>query len=370
MSGRIMIMAGGTGGHLFPALAVADYLRDRGVEVRWLGARGGMESRLVPKHNYLIDYVSIGGLRGKGLIGWLLAPYKINIAIFQALRLMLKFKPDAVLGMGGFVTGPGGVAALLLSRPLIIHEQNAIAGLTNRLLARVADWVLQAFPDALAARGAVTVGNPVRESISNLNAVAEGQDPEQPMHLLVIGGSLGARALNETIPQALAQMDGADRPEVRHQCGVQHFDGAKAAYREAAVEAGVVPFIDDMARAYRWADLVICRAGALTVSELAAAGVPSILVPFPYAVDDHQSANGQLLVDAGGAEMVQQSAFTVASLGAILNRYFKDPIKGRELLGSMAQNAHALARPQATAEVASICAAAMGIELGGVAQNE
>lgn len=302
MSGRIMIMAGGTGGHLFPALAVADYLRERGVEVRWLGARGGMESRLVPKHDFAIDYISISGLRGKGLLGWLLAPYKINLAIMQALRLMLKFKPDAVLGMGGFVTGPGGVAAFLMGKPLIIHEQNAIAGLTNRLLSKLADHVLQAFPYALKMKNVKTVGNPIRESICNVKSTIDMQNFEQPMRLLVVGGSLGAQALNETIPQALAQMDAANRPEVRHQCGERHLDDAKTAYKEVAVEANVVPFIDDMADAYRWADLVICRAGALTVSELAAAGVPSILVPFPYAVDDHQTANGQFLVNAGGAE--------------------------------------------------------------------
>jgi UDP-N-acetylglucosamine--N-acetylmuramyl-(pentapeptide) pyrophosphoryl-undecaprenol N-acetylglucosamine transferase len=358
-AGRIMIMAGGTGGHLFPALAVADYLRARGVEVRWLGARGGMESRLVPKHDYAIDYISIGGLRGNGLLGWLLAPYKINIAIFQALRLMLKFRPDAVLGMGGFVTGPGGVAALLMSKPLIIHEQNAIAGLTNRLLAKIADHVLQAFPNALKVKGVKTVGNPIRQAITQIELA---ERTSGPLHLLVVGGSLGAQALNVVIPQALARMSVASRPEVWHQCGERHLDAARSGYQQAAIEARVVPFIDDMAEAYRWADLVICRAGALTVSELAAAGIPSILVPFPHAVDDHQTANGQFLVRAGGAEMVQQSELSAEHLAAMLDKYCSEPQAGRELLQGMSQRAKSLAKPQSTAEVANICAAAMGIE--------
>ncbi|MDH3355356.1 MAG: undecaprenyldiphospho-muramoylpentapeptide beta-N-acetylglucosaminyltransferase [Chromatiales bacterium] len=362
--GRIMIMAGGTGGHLFPALAVADYLRERGVEVRWLGAKGGMESRLVPKHDFAIDYISIGGLRGKGVLGWLLAPYKINIAIFQALRLMMKFKPDAVLGMGGFVTGPGGVAALIMGKPLIIHEQNAIAGLTNRLLSKIADYVLQAFPNALKANGVKTVGNPIRQSICQIEQSGEKSGT---IRLLIIGGSLGAQALNETVPQAVAQLDSSSRPEIWHQCGERHIDAAKAVYDEAGVEAKVIPFIDDMADAYRWADLVLCRAGALTVSELAAAGVPSILVPFPYAVDDHQTANGQFLVNAGGAEMVQQSELNSERLGTMLASYCMDPEAGRKALQKMAQQAKNLAKPESTAEVSTICAGAMGIQLSEVA---
>ena len=362
--GRIMIMAGGTGGHLFPALAVADYLRARGVEVRWLGSRGGMESRLVPKHNYPIDYISISGLRGKGVLGWLLAPYKINIAILQALRLMLKFKPDAVLGMGGFVTGPGGVAALLMSKPLIIHEQNAIAGLTNRLLSKIADRVLQAFPGALKVKGVETVGNPIRDSISKIE---QTEMQGGPLRLLVVGGSLGALALNETIPQALAQMEPSSRPQVRHQCGERHLDSARAAYDAVGVEAQVTPFIDDMAEAYSWADLVICRAGALTVSELAAVGVASILIPFPHAVDDHQTANGQFLVNASGAEMVQQSELSAERLSSMLTRYCQEPEAGRELLKQMAANAKSLAKPESAAEVASICARAMNLELRDVA---
>jgi len=359
-----MIMAGGTGGHLFPALAVADYLRARGVEVRWLGARGGMESHLVPGHDFEIDYISIGGLRGKGLLGWFLAPYKINIAIFQALRLMFLFKPDAVLGMGGFVTGPGGVAALMMGKPLIIHEQNAIAGLTNRLLSKMADHVLQAFPDALKVKGVHTVGNPIRESICQIE---QGEKRDGAIRLLVVGGSLGAMALNETIPQAIARMQSSKYPEVWHQCGERHLDAAKTAYANAGVEARVVSFIDDMAAAYRWADLVICRSGALTVSELAAAGVPAILVPFPYAVDDHQTANGQFLVNEGAAEMVQQSDLSEERLGSIIDRYCDDPIAGREMLKNMARSAKRLARPESTAEVATICAGAMGFELGGAA---
>jgi len=362
-SGRIMIMAGGTGGHLFPALAVADYLRKRGVEVRWLGACGGMESRLVPKHDFAIDYISIGGLRGKGLLGWLLAPYKINLAIFQALLLMFKFKPDAVLGMGGFVTGPGGVAAFLLGKPLIIHEQNAIAGLTNRLLSKIADHVLQAFPDALKVKGVETVGNPIRDSICQV----EPSNEDGPIRLLVVGGSLGAMALNEIIPQAIARLEPVSRPVVWHQCGERHLDAAKVAYDNAGVEARVVPFINDMAEAYRWSDLIICRAGALTVSELAAAGVASILIPFPYAVDDHQTANGQFLVSAGGAEMVQQSELSVERLGSMLANYCIDPEAGREVLKQMSKSAKTLAKPESTAEVATICASAMGIELGEVA---
>ncbi len=364
MSGaRILIMAGGTGGHVFPALAVAHYLAEHGHSVSWLGTRRGMESELVPANGFEIDYISIAGLRGNGLLGWLAAPLRISRAIIQALGVMRRRRPQAVLGMGGFVTGPGGVAAKLSGVPLLIHEQNAIAGLTNKLLSRIAGRVMEAFPATFEGDKVSHTGNPVRKDIAALAA------PEQRfagrsgrLRLLVVGGSLGALALNETIPQALARLPEALCPEVHHQCGKRHFELTRDAYQEAGVQGEVMPFIDDMAAQYAWADLVICRAGALTVSELALAGVASVLVPYPFAVDDHQSANGGYLVEQGAAEMVQQRDMSAESLAALLGGYCGDVEAGRKKLVAMAQSARRLAKPEATAEVAATCLAAAGIK--------
>jgi UDP-N-acetylglucosamine--N-acetylmuramyl-(pentapeptide) pyrophosphoryl-undecaprenol N-acetylglucosamine transferase len=363
MSGaRILIMAGGTGGHVFPALAVAHYLREQGHQVSWLGTRRGMEAELVPANGFEIDYISIAGLRGNGLLGWLAAPLRISLAIVQALGVMRQRRPQAVLGMGGFVTGPGGVAAKLSSRSLLIHEQNAIAGLTNRLLSRIADRVLEAFPETFSGDKVTHTGNPVRNDIASLEAPEERFASHQgPLRLLVVGGSLGALALNEMIPDALALLPEEIRPVVRHQSGVRHLEVTRTAYEKAGVVGEVMPFIDDMAAQYGWSDLVICRAGALTVSELALVGVPAILVPYPHAVDDHQSANGSYLVAEGAAQLVQQRDLSAGSLAEMVGRFCRDVEAGRKELVVMAQNARRLARPGATAEVAAACLAQAGV---------
>jgi UDP-N-acetylglucosamine--N-acetylmuramyl-(pentapeptide) pyrophosphoryl-undecaprenol N-acetylglucosamine transferase len=364
MSGaRILIMAGGTGGHVFPALAVAHYLREQGHQVSWLGTRRGMEADLVPANGFEIDYISIAGLRGNGLLGWLAAPIRISRAIVQSLGVIRRRRPHAVLGMGGFVTGPGGVAAKLSGLPLLIHEQNAIAGLTNRLLARIANRVLEAFPETFSGNKVSHCGNPVRRDIAALSAPEQrfaGRDGR--LRLLVVGGSLGALALNEMIPVALAAMPEGLRPDVQHQSGKRHLEATLTAYDRAGVNASVMPFIDDMAAQYAWADLVICRAGALTVSELALAGVASILVPYPHAVDDHQSANGSYLVAQGAALLVQQRDLTPDSLAQMLTRFCGEVSEGRRALLAMAQSARRLAKPEATAEVATACLAQAGFE--------
>ncbi len=304
MSTAVLIMAGGTGGHVFPALAVAELLRERECRVVWVGTRRGLEARIVPAKGFAIEWLSVSGLRGKGLLTWLLAPVQLAIALAQAFSIVRRQKPAVVLGVGGFATGPGGVAAWLLGRPLVIHEQNAIAGLTNRWLARIARLVLEGFPGSFPP-GVRThcIGNPVRREIAALPA------PESRfavrsgvMRLLIIGGSLGARRLNSSVPRAIALLQRqGHRFEVWHQAGERGIEEARAEYSLAGVSGRVEAFIDDMAGAYGWADLVICRAGALTVAELAAAGVGALLVPFPFAVDDHQTHNARFLTEAGAA---------------------------------------------------------------------
>ena len=352
--GNILIMAGGTGGHVFPALAVARYLRDAGVEVVWLGTRRGLEARVVPEAGFPIEYISISGLRGKGMLGWLLAPAHLSIALWQASKVCRRCRPGAVLGLGGFVTGPGGLAAWLLRRPLVIHEQNAIAGLTNRLLSHLAQRVLEAFPGSFsAAIKTEHTGNPVRADIAALPLPARRiGEHEGPCRLLVIGGSLGAQALNEIVPQALALLPAEDRPLVWHQAGQHKDETTDKNYIAAAVEGRVEPFIADMAEAYGWADLVICRAGALTVSELAAAGLGAILVPYPHAVDDHQTRNALYLTEAGAARLLLQAELTPVALAEVLRELLRG---GREGLVKMASAARALAKPAATQRVAEIC---------------
>jgi len=352
---RVLIMAGGTGGHVFPALAVADELKSRGVGIVWLGTRRGIEAEVVPRAGYDIAYISVTGLRGKGLLGWLLAPAKLLYALSQGVSVMRKIKPSAVLGMGGFVTGPGGLAAWLLRRPLLIHEQNAIAGLTNRLLTPLAKVVMEAFPKALGVSRAIHTGNPVRASIGvEQNEELSVETKQQGrvgagLHMLVVGGSLGATALNEVVPQALSLLASEKRPSVWHQTGKRHIEMAQAHYKKQALSARVEPFIDDMAAAYEWADLVLCRAGALTVSELAIAGVASILVPYPYAVDDHQTANAKFLVDAGAAVLVQQSELTAETLAKLLQDMDSKKINEMGVL------AKKMAMPNATNMVADQC---------------
>ena len=348
----LMIMAGGTGGHVYPAMAVADYLKAQGWKIVWLATEGGMENRLIAGKDYQVAVIQMRGVRGKGALRWLLLPLQLLIAFAQSFKAIRRYQPNVVLGMGGFAAFPGGLMASLLNRPLIIHEQNSIAGLTNRGLAHIADRVLAAFPSAFGAR-AELVGNPVRADIT---AVAE---PEQrlpgrsgPLRLLVIGGSLGAQILNEVIPQALAQLPPESRPQVIHQAGTKHIDALQANYQAAGVTADTRAFIEDMAAMYDWCDLAICRAGALTIAELSAAGVASVLVPFPHAVDDHQTHNARYLADAGAAVLMPQPELTVQALLKVLVNLT------RENLLDMAQKARALGKPEATATVAGICAGA------------
>ena len=349
----IGVMAGGTGGHVFPALAVAETLREQGMQVFWIGTRRGMESRLVPEHGFEMEWVRIEGLRGKGLTQLLGAPFKLIAALWQAGRILRRRAPAVVLGMGGFASGPGGLAARVLGLPLVIHEQNRVPGMTNQWLARIATRVFEAFPGSFPLRRmAVATGNPVRRPIAELPPPRERfAGRSGPSRLLVVGGSLGAKALNETVPAALALIPEEERPQVRHQAGQQTLEIARQAYAAAGVQADVTPFIHNMAEAYGWADLVVCRAGALTVSELAAAGVGSILVPFPHAVDDHQTGNARYLADAGAAKLVPQRDLTAVGLAELLRGLQRDPAA----LLSMAEAARALANPDAARRIAAAC---------------
>ncbi|MGM0563629.1 MAG: undecaprenyldiphospho-muramoylpentapeptide beta-N-acetylglucosaminyltransferase [Pseudomonadota bacterium] len=343
----VMIMAGGTGGHIFPALAVASLLQAEGVPVVWLGTRRGLESRLVPEAGIPIEWISIGGLRGKGALTLALAPFKLALACWQSLRALLRHRPRSVLGMGGFVAGPGGLVARILGIPLVIHEQNAVAGLTNLKLAARAQRVLEAFPDTFAPRySAEHVGNPVRRAVIDIQPLVIDRD--RPLRLLVVGGSLGALALNQCVPEALAMMDKSQRPDVRHQTGRHSFDETRARYRALGVEAQVDEFIQDMAAAYRWADVVVCRAGAMTVAELAAAGRPSVLVPYPYAVDDHQRFNAAWLSEVGGAVVIAQSELGADRLSQLLTQWDAD----RDALQTMADRARERGLPEAAERVA------------------
>ena len=348
----ILIMAGGTGGHVFPGLAVADALRARGVPVVWLGTRAGLEARAVPAEGIPIEWLPVRGLRRNGVLGWAIAPFALLRATARAWRVIRRHRPRAVLGMGGYVAGPGGVAARLAGVPLVIHEQNAVAGLTNRILARLARRVLCGFEGAFGKRPATVTGNPVRGAIRSLPVDrGPGGDPAAVPRLLVIGGSLGALALNTAVPAAVAALPAHRRPVVYHQAGERTLETAQAAYRDAGVDAQVVPFIDDMAQAYRWADLVICRAGALTVSELAIAGVAAILVPLPAAVDDHQTRNARHLVATGGGWLLPQDALADGQLAALLETCLDD----RAALRRHGDAARALAAPEAAEAVAEHC---------------
>jgi UDP-N-acetylglucosamine--N-acetylmuramyl-(pentapeptide) pyrophosphoryl-undecaprenol N-acetylglucosamine transferase len=355
-SAPVLIMAGGTGGHVFPALAVARALRLRNEQVVWLGTDRGLEARVVPADGIPLEKIRVQGLRGKGLVTWLLAPWRVVVAVADAIRVVRRFRPKVVLGMGGYTAGPGGLAAWLLRRPLVIHEQNAVAGLTNRLLAGFAREVLEAFPGAFSASVKTRVtGNPVRADIAALPPPAvRFAGRSGPLRLLVLGGSQGARALNEAVAGAVALLPPGHRPTIRHQAGEATRPVAEAAYRAAGVEALVHPFISDMAEAYGWADLVLARSGALTVAELAAAGVGAVLVPFPAAVDDHQTRNAAFLVDAGAATLLPQAELTAERLAAELRAYLGSPA----LVLARAERARSLALPGATDEIVGICLAA------------
>ncbi|XOZ33505.1 undecaprenyldiphospho-muramoylpentapeptide beta-N-acetylglucosaminyltransferase [Halomonadaceae bacterium KBTZ08] len=352
MTQRFLIMAGGTGGHVFPALATAEALREKGHDVAWLGSSGGMEVRLIGNRDIPLHLIEVSGLRGKRALTRLAAPVKLVRALWQALVVVRRYRPDCVLGMGGFAAGPGGLAAWLLRRPLVIHEQNAIAGMTNQWLARLSEITLEAFPGAFGEQTVTRcTGNPVRQDLTGLPEPGERVGQEEHLKLLVLGGSRGARAINEGVPEALALLEVGQRPVVRHQCGGDHVDSTRELYTEAGVAADVVPFIEDMAEAYRWADLVVCRAGALTLAELACAGVGSILVPFPHAVDDHQTANARYLSDAGAALLMPQSQLEPSVLARELQRLNED----RDALRVMAEKARGLAVPDATERVVNYC---------------
>lgn len=344
----VMIMAGGTGGHIFPGLAVADALLGQNVTVHWMGAPDSMEERLIRQRDDIAFYsVSIKGLRGNGAKGWLLAPFRIFAATWRAFRHLRSTKTDCVLAMGGYVSGPGGLAAAMRRTPLVVHEQNSVPGMTNTGLSKLASRVLTGF-DIQWRKNSEYVGNPVRSDIAAL-AIPEERFTERsgPIRILVLGGSQGAQKLNQTIPQAVKAVDAP--LDIRHQCGERHVDGCKAAYQQASVQAQVTGFIADMADAYGWADLVICRAGALTIAELAAAGCAALLVPFPHAVDDHQTRNAQVLVDAQAATLWPENSLDAESLARYLNGL------DRKRLSEAACCARALARPQATRDIAQAC---------------
>jgi UDP-N-acetylglucosamine--N-acetylmuramyl-(pentapeptide) pyrophosphoryl-undecaprenol N-acetylglucosamine transferase len=355
-----MIMAGGTGGHVFPALAVAEVLRSRR-EIVWLGTRRGIEARLVPAAGYAVEWIDVEGLRGKGVARWLAAPLALARAVWAARRALARRRPGVVLGLGGFVSGPGGIAAWLAGLPLVIHEQNAIAGLTNRALARVASRIAEGFPGSFPPRcRALYLGNPVRPEIAALPPPrARFAGRAGPLRLFVFGGSQGAAALNRLVPQAVSLLPEARRPQVLHQSGARERDSVAAAYRDAGIEADVRAFVDDMPAAYRDADLVVSRCGALTVAELAAAGVGSILVPFPAAVDDHQTKNAEWLARVGAAQIVPEAGLTAAELANRLATLAGNG-NGRARLLAMAEAARSVAVTDAAERVAALCLEAEG----------
>ena len=342
----LLIMAGGTGGHIFPGLAVAEQARAAGWQVVWMGARGGMEERLVPRHGYAAAWIRARAARGKGLLQKLLLPANLLLSFWESARHIRRIRPDVVLGLGGYVAFPGGMMASLLGRPLALHEQNAIPGLANRVLAGVSDKVMVAFPHALAK--AEWTGNPVRADIAAIAAPEERfRERDGPLRLLVVGGSLGAQALNETVPRALALL--GERPMVVHQSGEKHLESLRGHYAAAGVQGELIAFIDDMARRYAEADLVICRAGAVTIAELSAGGMASVLVPFPHAVDDHQTANARFLAERGAAILLPQSELSAEQLAGLIRSM------DRPMLLRMAQNARALGKPEAARVVAQRC---------------
>lgn len=346
----LLVMAGGTGGHVFPGLAVANFLRVQGWRVVWIGNPNGMEATLVPKYDIPMEFVKFGGLRGKGLMTKLLLPLNLLRGFWQSLCAIRRVKPNVVLGMGGYITFPAGMMTSLLGRPLVLHEQNSVAGLANRVLARVADKVLLAFPDTIA--GGEWVGNPIRADFDHMATPAERYNARTgPLRVLVVGGSLGASVLNEIVPKALAKLPRETRCQVVHQAGVKHIQTLQANYAAAGVSVEAVPFIDDMVAAYAAADLVICRAGAMTVAEVAAAGVAALFVPFPHAVDDHQTSNARFLADHGAATLIDQRELSIDILAEWLRR------QTRESLLVMGEKARALAKPDATEQVARVCAA-------------
>ena len=350
----ILVMAGGTGGHIFPGLAVAEYLRICGWNVSWLGNQNGMEYRLVKSCDFPFEAVEFGGLRGKGLKAKLMLPINLMRACIQSWKIMRRIKPSVVLGMGGYITFPGGLVTKLLKRPLVLHESNSVAGSANRALAKIAMRTLTGFPNTMA--DAEWVGNPIREEFDHISVPALRYEQRQgPLSILVVGGSLGAAALNENIPAALALISQDARPKVIHQAGDKHLAELQKRYSDLGVKAEVLPFIDDMPSAYAQADLVICRAGAMTVSELAACGVAACLIPFPFAIDDHQTANAKFLADANAAVLLPQKYLNPQDLALMIQNFNRTDLK------EMALRAHALAKPHATLRVAEVCADCAGV---------
>lgn len=348
---RVLIMAGGTGGHVFPGLAVARHLAANGVEVHWLGTKQGLEARLIPCENIPMHYITINGLRGKGWATLLAAPFRVMLALVQSFAVIRKVKPDAVIGMGGFVSGPGGLASWLSRHPLVIHEQNARAGLTNKILGSFSSRILEGFPDVFRKESKVlAVGNPVRQAILDLPPPAARHPGDSPFRLLVLGGSLGAKGINDILPQALALLKEEERPEVWHQTGDKQAQSVKKTYESMGLKVKVTPFIDDMAQAYGWANMVLCRAGASTVAELCAAGLGSVLVPYPYAVDDHQTANADFLVKNGAAICIQQADLTEIRLADILRQFSLRPVKRLE----MAEAAYRLRKAEVVGKIYEI----------------
>lgn len=350
MSGRIVIMAGGTGGHVFPALAVAEEMRRRGWQVSWLGTENGLEARVVPANNLDIDWLGVAGLRGKNLLSKISAIFKLLQACLQARRILKQRRPSVVLGMGGFVAGPGGLMAKWLGLPLVVHEQNRVPGTTNRWLVKLAaSKVLEAFPNSFKpAVGAICTGNPLRQAFAEITErEAWAASSERQLHLLILGGSQGAKVLNDTVPSALASLNNM---EIKHQTGVAMRDEVESHYQQLGIEAEAVAFIDDMAAAYQWADLIICRAGAMTVSEVAACALPAIFVPLMNAIDDHQTANAKFLTDAGAALLLPQTDLNADNLRRLINQAMNE-------LPAMSRAAKAMAKLDATTRVADICVA-------------
>ena len=346
-----MIMAGGTGGHIFPALAVAEHVHAQGWNVVWLGVRGGMEERLIPRRGYAMAWVRFSGVRGRGVLAAALLPVNLLIAFWQSARAIFAHRPDVVLGMGGYVSFPGAMMASFLNRPLVIHEQNSVAGLANRVLARLADRVLTTFPNAFGeATAVIWTGNPVRQEIvamappENRYAARAGQ-----LRVLVVGGSQGAQVLNNVVPEALALIAPAARPRVMHQAGPAHDAAVRNRYRERGIAAEVVAFIDDMAGRYAETDVIVCRSGATTVAEIAAAGIASVLVPYPHSVDDHQTINARFLADRGAALLIPQRELTAPRLAEVLSGFTRERLLG------MAQAARTVGKPEATRAVAQAC---------------
>ena len=350
----ILIMAGGTGGHIYPALAVANCLRERDIPMLWLGTKTGLEAKIVPEHGLKLITINISGLRGKGMLRWITAPLSIFMAVVQSIFILSQHKPAAVLGMGGFTSGPGGIAAWLMRIPLCVHEQNAVAGLTNRLLAPFASIVMEAFPDTFSSStNANMTGNPVREEIIGVAGPQEHfqNRTDDCLRVLVIGGSLGARILNEVVPEALSILEKDVNYQIKHQTGDKNLQATKALYQSLNISAELQAYINDMAAAYEWADLVLCRAGAMTVAEIAVVGVAAILVPYPYAVDDHQTANAHYLSAEGAAILIQETELNGHGLAKLIEEFSLN----RERLLNMANISRSLSRPEATKHVTDLC---------------